>query len=619
MGLSYPDGYISRILRVDLEREQITEECLSEDIVRAYLGGTGLGAKILYEEVPPGVEWNSPENRLILAGGPMNGSRVAGSGSFSVVTKGPLTNGAACSQANGYFGAYLKFAGFDAIVIHGSAKRWLYLYIHDGTAELRDASHLQGKDTWETEDLIKAELGKTERGMSVFGIGAAGENLVKFAAIVGDKGHVAGHNGVGAVMGSKRLKAVAVARGKTAVVAKDKARLATLSKKMLEDFRNTPGNKEQFNWGTSFLYSLLHQKGMLPVKNLTTSLFPEHAKFMGENYRSRFELTPNPCWACPSHHCHIMKVTEGPYAGYVGEEPEYEGWAAWGSLIGQTDVKAAFVLCNLTDRLGLEINESGWLIAFLMECFEKGLISQKETDGLQMTWGNVEAVKTMLHKIAHRQGFGDILAEGLMRTAQRLGEKVADIGVYAKKGVAPRGHDHRAKWSEMFDTATSNTGTLETGNVLLPDPFSPHELVTAIVKDKGVRPFVDSLVMCQAATMTYMASQIDHVVGMLNAVTGWDMTSEKAKQMGLRTVNLLRAFNIRHGITPDLEEPSVRWSSVPVDGPVKGKSIMPHWEKMLDEYYELMGWDRASGKPLPDTLRNLGLETVIADIWEKNK
>jgi len=616
MGLSEQDGNKSRILRVDLEREQITEEYLGEDIVRTYLGGTALGTKILYEEVPPGVEWNSPENRLILAGGPMNSSRVAGSGCFSVVTKGPLTNGAASSQANGYFGAYLKFAGFSTIIFQGCAKRWLYLHIHDGIAELRDASRLLGKDTWETEDLIKAELGKTEREMSVFGIGPAGENLVKFAAIVGDKGHVAGHNGVGAVMGSKRLKAVAVARGKTAVLAKDKARLTALSKKMVEDFRSTPGNKEQFNWGTSFLYSMLHQRGMLPVKNLNTSIFPEHADFVGENYRSRFELTPDPCWACPSHHCHIMKITEGPNAGYVGEEPEYEGLAAWGSLIGQTDVEAAFILCNLTDRLGFEINESSWLIAFLMECFEKGLISQKETDGIQMTWGNVGAVMTMLDKIAHRQGCGDIFAEGLVRTAQRLGGEAADIGVYAKKGVAPRGHDHRAKWSEMFDTATSNTGTLETGNVLLPDdPFAPHDIVEALVKHKGMRIFVDSLVMCQQATMTYISMQFDHLVDMLNAVTGWDMTLEEARQVGLRAVNLLRAFNIRHGITPEVEEPSARWSSVPVDGPVKGKGIMPHWEKMLDEYYELMGWDRASGKPLPDTLKTLGLETVIADIW----
>jgi aldehyde:ferredoxin oxidoreductase len=607
-----PTGYTGKILRVDLTNEQITEEYPSEDILRLHIGGVGLGAKFLYSEVPPGVEWNDPENRLIFATGPVNGSKVAGSGSFCVVTKGPLTNGAASSQANGFFGAYLKFAGFDAIVFRGCAPRWLYLYIHNGTAELRDAEHLRGKDTLETEELVNAELGKTGREMSVYAVGPAGENLVKFACIVGDKGHVAAHNGVGAVMGSKRLKAVAIAQGKTAVVAKDKAKLSTLARKTLQDFKATP----MYDWGTSGLYSMCYQGGMLPIKNLTTSTFPEFEKFTGPYYRSRFELIKrNPCLACPSHHCHIFKVTEGPYAGHTGEEPEYECLAAWGSLIGQTDVGAAFMLSDLSDRLGLETNESGWLIAFLMECFEKGLISQKETDGLQMNWGNVEAVKAMLYKIASRQGFGDLLAEGLMRTAQKLGGEALNIGVYVKKGHAPRGHDHRAEWNQMFDTATSNTGTIETGVLSVADHFSPEEVSGTVAKAKGKNIFVDSLVMCQFAANALLSPKIDHLVDMVNAITGWDMTPEEAMRSGVRTVNLLRAFNIRHGIGPQVEAPSTRYSSAPTDGPAKGKSIAPYWEQMLDNYYKEMGWDRMSGRPLPKTLQSLGLDYIVSDIW----
>jgi aldehyde:ferredoxin oxidoreductase len=605
-------GYTGRILRVDLTREQITEEHPSEDILRSHIGGVGLGAKFLYDEVPPGVEWNDPENRLILAAGPMNGCKVAGAGAFCVVSKGPLTNGAASSQANGDFGAYLKFSGFDTIVIQGKANRWLYLYVHNGTAELRDARDLRGKDTSETEELIKTELGKQK--VSVFGIGPAGENLVKFAAIVGDKGHVAGHNGLGAVMGSKHLKAVAVARGKAAVITEDKARLSTLAREMTEEFKKRP----TYQWGTSFLYSVAKNTGILPVKNLTTDLFSEEdaKKFTGQYYRSRFELIKwNPCWACSAHHCHTLKVTEGPYAGYIGEEPEFEAFVAWSSLIGQTDVGAAFMLSNLADRLGLEVNEGSWLIAFLMECFEKGIISDKDTDGLQMNWGNIEAVEAMLRKIANRQGFGDLLAEGLMRTAQKLGGEALNIGVYLKKGVAPRSHDHRAEWTQMFDVATSNTGTLETYGIKVDDPYSPEEVATATAKKKGVRIFVDSLVMCQMPTNTVFIPKIDHLVDMVNAVTGWDMTPEEATRSGVRTVNLLRAFGIRHGITPKVEAPSIRYSSEPSFGPAKGKSIAPYWEQMMDKYYKEMNWDRISGRPLPETLRSLGLDYVISDIW----
>ncbi|MFC2060291.1 aldehyde ferredoxin oxidoreductase family protein [Chloroflexota bacterium] len=604
-------GYTATILRVNLTLEQTAKEYVSEEILKLHIGGVGLGAKILYDEVSPGVEWNDPENRLIFASGPMNGTKVAGSGTFCVVTRGPLTNGAASSQANGYFGAYLKFSGFDGIVIEGRATRWLYLYIANETAELRDATHLCGKDTWETEELIKADLGKGELEASVFGIGPAGENQVKFAAIVGDKGHVAGHNGVGAVMGAKKLKAVAVARGRASVAIKDRPRLLNTARKTLNEFKGTPS----YNWGTSQIYSSQLQRGTLPVRNLTTNLFPEYAKFMGQYYRSQFELVKrHPCWACPAHHCHIYKITDGPYSGYIGEEPDYESWAAWSSLIGQTDLGSAFMLSNLTDRLGMEVNEAGWLLALVMECYEKGLISEKETDGLQMNWGNTEAVAAMLHKIANRQGFGDILAEGVMRAAERLGGEALNIAVYLKKGNAPRGHDHRARWAEMIDVASSNTGTIETGPVPLSDPFSPDEISSTVAKAKGVSNFVDCLVMCMFATMTYSSKYVDHLVDMLNAVTGWDITVEEAGKAGFRVVNLLRAFNIRHGIKPDVEAPSVRYSSTPVDGPAKGLSIAPYWEQMLDNYYKEMGWERTSGKPLPETLRRLGLDYVISDI-----
>ena len=616
MRLRDMNGYMGRILRVDLSNELIKEEYLGEAILRQYIGGVGFGARVLYDEVPPGVEWSDPENRLILATGPLNGTKVAGAGTFCSVTKGCLTNGGASSQANGYFGTYLKFSGFDAIIIHGAAKKWLYLYVHDGIAELRDAAHLMGRDTIETQHLVEAELGKKEREVSIYCIGLSGENLVRFAAIMGDRSHFLAHNGVGAVMGSKKLKAFVAARGRMMPIVKDPQILSRLNKEMVTKAKVHPVYGQIDKWGTSMLFGSLPKVGLVPAKNLTTNIYPDLTKFLREHYDSRFELKRNPCWACPLHHSQFIKVTEGPYAGLETKDPEYECAAEWGPLIGNNDFGAAVMLCDVTDRLGLDCNEAGWTIALVIECFEKGIITKKDTDGLEMSWGNVEAVRAMLHKIAKREGWGNILAEGVMRTAQHIGGEAINLGVYVKRGHAPRGHDARARWSDILDYATGGVSTSESNSGPVQNPFSSEGAAEVVYKGK-IREFVDSLVVCDIATMTYSSYDVGHLIDMLNAVTGWDFTVEEAIEMSMRVANLFRVFNIRHGFTPEMEEPSPRYGSAPVDGPVKGKSVMPHWKKMLDEYYECMGWDRTSGKPLPDTLKSLGLEAVIDDIWHE--
>ncbi|MDO8568142.1 MAG: aldehyde ferredoxin oxidoreductase C-terminal domain-containing protein, partial [Dehalococcoidales bacterium] len=593
--------YVGNILRIDLTGRRVTPEVIDEQTLRKYVGGTGVGARILYDEVPPGVEWNDPENRLIMATGPLAGTRMGGSGTFSVVTKGCLTNGATATQANGYWGAYLRFNGFMGLVFQGASDKWVYLYVHDGVAELRDAEHLRGLDTWETEAKIKQELGKSEREMSVFGIGPAGENLVKFAAIIGDKGHAAAHNGCGAVMGSKKLKAVAIARGKGTVPVHDKEQVSTLAKQIHEAVLNEKAGRQHFDWGTSMSFPNAVASGQLPIKNLTTSLLADFQPFLGTNYRKAFELTPSPCWACPMHHLYIMKVTSGKHAGYVGEEPEYECWAAWGPLTGQTDVNTAFMLSNEVDRLGFDTNEAGWIIAFVMDCYERGIIKKTDTDGLEMTWGNGEATLAMLRKIARREGFGNVLAEGIKRAAEQIGGEAVNHAVYIQKGHAPRGHDHRARWNEMLDYATSGAGTIETGTLVeippelglkpMTDPFSPDQIPYMLAKFKSKRQFVDSLGVC----MFTVGSNLTLLISIVNAATGWNMTLESVIAVGIRNANLLRAFNIRHGIGPEVEAPSVWYGSIPVDGPAKGRNVKPNWEHMLDVYYQHMGWDRKSG------------------------
>ncbi|MEE8473165.1 MAG: aldehyde ferredoxin oxidoreductase C-terminal domain-containing protein [Dehalococcoidia bacterium] len=615
------NGYAGGLLRVDLDSGRITKEELDGDTLRKYPGGTSLGARILYEEVPPGVEWDHPQNRLIMATGPLGATRIGGSGTFSAVTKGALTHGATSTQANGFWGAYLRLSGFDGLVLQGAAPSLTYLYIHDGEAELRDGRHLAGKDLWQTEDLIREELHKKEREVSIFGIGPAGENRVRFASICGDRGHVAAHNGVGAVMGSKNIKAVVVARGGAAVPLADAGKLSALSKQMLQLMIERPGFLDVHNWGTLKGISQGAPGGTLPVKNYTTSIYPIEPEqleaFGAESIRAGYSPKPNPCWACRMHHCHMMTIPQGPYAGLVVEEPEYECLAAWGPAIGQTDVSAAMMLSHEVDILGMDTNEAGWVVALAMECYEKGILTLEDTDGLELNWGNAEAAREVLRQIATRQGLGQVLAEGAMRAAQAIGKGAPELAIHTGKGNTPRGHDHRSIWFELFDTAVSNTGTIETSAVMplsqigvkRPGPFAPDEISTAVALSKGSMQFEDSLGVCRFNTNTNMALLTEA----LNAATGWDFTIEEAMDVGRRSVNLMRLFNVRHGLGPDLDRPSARYGSTPVDGPSEGKDILPAWEGMLRNYYELMGWDER-GTPLPETLRRLGLERAAADL-----
>lgn len=616
-------GYAGRILRVDLTNERITEEVLDEATRRKWVGGIGLGAKYLYEEVPPGTRWNDPENRLIVASGPLGGTMVGGSATISFSTKGVLTDGATSTQANGFMGAFMKTSGCDAVVFQGIARRWLYLYLHDGTAELRDAKYLVGKNTWETEDAIKAELGYAQQRMSVFCIGPAGENLVKFAGIFGDKDHCAGHNGIGAVMGVKKLKAFCAPLGRTPIKVASPKKLLPAIERIWHDIQNHEGSKRIFSMGTGGTYATGEERlaaGTLPVKNYLTNLYPEARLMTCQYVRERWQAVPRPCWACGSHHCHMVTITDGPYRGLKVEEPEYEMFAAMGPLIGNTDPTETLVLSNLMTLLGLEGNEAGFLISMLIELYEKGVLTKDDTEGLELTWGNAAAIRTLLERIARREGaFADMLAEGIKHAAEHLGPEARNCAVYTMKGHAPRGHDHRSMWREMFDTAVADMGTYESGYLGPKDPdthslkdrFSPEDVSTHVAKAKSRRQFEDVMGSCTFCTR----AQLRHLVEAFNLVTGWDFTIKEAQDVGLRVSNLMRAFNIKHGVPIELEQPSPRWSSAPTDGPAKGITIAPHWEGMLDNYYRQMGWDRRTGKSLPETLRSLGLDSVVADLW----
>ena len=604
-------GFAGRYLRVDLTESALSDLVIDEATLKRFLGGTGIGSKILYDEVPPSSEWSDPVNRVSIASGPLGGTSVGGSGTISIVTKGALTGGATSVQANGLFGAYMKFSGYDGIVVQGAAENWQYLVLRDGSAELKDAVSLLGLDTYQTCDALRREFGVKGRGASVLSIGPAGEHLVKWAGGFVDHGHSASHNGPGAVLGSKKLKAIIAFRGQSRVEVADAERLREVAERMYEDvewFKGTIGGVEtSYKSGT----------GALPIKNYTTNIWSISDErlntFSNEHIRDHYQVDREPCWGCRLLHCAMMQIPDGPYAGLV-EEPEYEQMAAWGPVIGQEDVEAVMMLSALTDRLGLENNEAGWLVAWVIECFERGLITAEDTGGLEVRWGDVEAVQELLRMVSERRGFGGLLAEGVKRISERIGGEAAEAAIYTMKGNTPRGHDHRTRWAEMFDTCVSNTGTIETHmSVMGPDvqgPGNPIAVSTAVAETKGLMEFEDSVGTCRFNTRMNAKLLAEAV----SAATSWDFSAEEGKRVGLRAVNLMKAFNLRAGIGKEHDRPSMRYGSTPVDGPTAGISIIPHWDAMLRNYYELMGWGPETGVPLKRTLEDLGIGYVSKDL-----
>lgn len=618
-------GYAGKILRVDLTTGRIWTQALTPQEYREYLGGVGLGAKILYEEVPPDVHWDHPDNRLVLATGPLAGLPVWGTGGLTVVTRGALTNGATSTQANGFFGANLKFSGYDAIVFQGQASRWVYLYIHDDVVELRDASHLVGKDTWETQDTLSAEHGLSGHQLSVYSIGPAGENLVRFAAIQGDYGHVASKNGVGAVMGKKHVKAVCIIRGTKGLRAADPRGLYQAADEIAYELQTDPSTRSLYEYGTLPGVVNLLGLGALPIKNYTTNLKPEDvdmSRWEAPALREGFDHRGHQCNACGMHHCHMQVLPSGPHKGKIVDEPEYEGWSGAGWAIGLTDPVAVSWLNTQVDRACVDVNEFGWLVGWVIECMEKGYITKEQLGGLEVRWGDAEAANQLLQLISHRQHLGDLLGEGVKRASETLGGPAAECAIYTMKGATPRGHDHRARWEEMLDTCTASTGTLEAGAAVKPqelglpariNPFDPDAVPKMVGSLLGRRHFEDSLGACIFTTRT----TVEQLCRAVNAATGWDYNKDEAMRFGRRTAALLRAFNLRCGIGPELEKPSRRYGSVPVDGPAAGIPSEPHWEHMLDVWYETVGYDRTTGRPKPETLRQLGLEHLVAELWGK--
>ena len=614
-------GYNGQILRVDLSRGATSVEALDELFCRKYLGGAGFISYFLLKELRQGIDPLGPENKLIFALGPVTGVPLPGSGRHCVGAKSPLTGGYAKAESGGFWGAELKHAGYDAIIVEGKAEKPVYLWIHDGEASIRDASHLWGKNTQETQETIRAELGDSL--IRVAGIGPAGESLVRFACVMNDLKDAAGRGGMGAVMGSKNLKAIAV-RGHKGPEVAEPERLKEFRQWVLAH-RELWASFAEYGTGTAAVMGEFETSGNLPVRNFLDGEFPEISKITGGAVKDTIRIKMEGCYACPVRCKKVVKVDE-PYSvdpAYGG--PEYETLAMIGSNCGVSDLKAIAKGNELCNAYSLDTISTGSVIAFAMECFEDGLLTTKDTDGVELRFGNAEAMLKIIDLIAKREGVGDLLAEGTARAAQKIGKGAIEFAMQVKGveipaheprvkaalglgyAVNPHGADHVAN---LHDTFLSQPGPfldrVKPLGILGPlpaDELGPHKVSTFRYVHL-YRIAQDSLVLC-----IFVPYDPQQLADILAAVTGWRTSTTEMFRVAERTMTMARLFNIREGLSAVDDKLPNRFFQPKRNGVLSTKFYDPEQlERAKSYYYTLMGWDAKTGIPTPEKLQELGIE-----------
>jgi len=605
-------GYMGKMLRVDLTSQETTVEKLDDAFLKTYLGQMGIGARIMYDEVPAGVKPTDPQNRLLFVTGPFTGTNAQAASNWQVISLNAITgHNIAVGNSHGFWGARLKAAGFDGVIVHGASERPVYLYIHDGECEFRDASMLWGKaDAFETEDVIKKQIGQAKA--SVATIGPAGENLCAGAMVQSDLGHVASKGNTGIVMGSKRLKAIAV-YGKEKVPVADPARFRESVRKWREESLGPIIKPGIHAFGTGYGLERNMNIGVLSVKNLTTNVLPEFEKLTGQYIRNTYELKRNPCHACGINHCNTIKVTEGPYKGFEGEEPEYESLAYLGANIGIGDAGTVAWLTDAIDRLGFDANWAGAVLGWAMEAYERGILTKDALGGLEMKWGDEKAAFELMRRAARREGIGDTLALGLKTAAEKIGGAKAAAFAVHFKGETNHAYDTRGGGAtQTLQLAVSSAcPRSETPGVQI--DYDEQGKVRGVKPAPQFKIFFDTLGVCFFGCID---AKLDTMAEAYGALTGLPFTAADAMVIADRVDNLMRAFNVKHGFRPEMDlDISPRLLEPPVDGPAKGKTIAQSWTSLVKDYNKMKGWDWESGRPSRDRLEKLGLGDVADDLW----
>ncbi|MCL5046166.1 MAG: aldehyde ferredoxin oxidoreductase family protein [Actinobacteria bacterium] len=641
------NGFCGQILRVDLSNRRIEVERPGEDFYRKYLGGKGLAAYYLFTELRAGADPLGPENKLIFAASAVSGAPVPGFSRYTAAAKSPLTGGYGEAESGGFWATELKKAGFDAVIVQGRAETPVYLWIRDGVAELRDAGHLWGKSTSETEETLRGELGDSL--IRVASVGPGGENLVRYACIMHEGRNAAGRGGLGAVMGSKRLKAIAV-RGRGNVALSDPEAVRSVTRWFRDEFRKNPLTGSLHHLGTAGVLAGLNAGGILPTRNFSSGKFEEWEAISGEALEETAGRGKWGCYACPVR-CKRTVAWPGE-AGSAGAEsrpegepdgrsgippgaevagPEYETIAAFGSNIGVSDLNAIIRANRLCNDAGLDTISTGVTIAFAMECFERGILTREDTGGLDLRFGNASTALEIISLIARREGIGELLAEGSRRVAERLGKGSEAFAVHVKGQEVPM-HDPRGKVGVGIGmavgehgadhmTAAHDTMFLKRGAYAMEqaaalgilEPLSTYDLgpakVRAYLSLELWWEALKALSICFFTIAPRGLMPIPMAVDAVRAITGWDVTLEEILKAGERASNLARAFNIREGFTKaDDSLPRRMQESTGDQGhPGIGRGDL---EKAVALYYEMKGWDPETGRPGRARLEELGLGWV---------
>ncbi len=611
------NGYTGKILNVDLTTGTLHIEEPEELFYRRYLGGAGFIAYYLLKEVSAETDALDPDNVLVFAGGPITGVPVAGAGRSAVGAKSPLTGGYGEADVGGFFGAEMRQAGFDAVVVRGKAPTPVYLWLHDGEAELRPADHLWGMTTAECQETVRDELGEKRARMAL--IGPAGENLVRYACIINDLKHAAGRTGLGAVMGAKNLKCIA-ARGRAAIPIADNAAFKQLAKHMRDTWKERAWGMHEL--GTPGGLTGLNERGALPTRNFQDGQFEGAEKIGGEALRDTILIDRGGCFACPIRCKRVVEVNDGDYnvdPTYGG--PEYETIGAFGSNCGVDDLRAISKANELCNAYGLDTISTGMVISFAMECFENGLLTLDDTDGLDLHFGNAQAIVTLTQQIAAREGLGDLLAEGSEYAAAQIGGGAKAFAINVKGqpfpmhecrirhgqglgyAVSPTGADHMHNiWDEGVAQKSLGEGWLSTG------VYTPVE--TAVLNGQKVHAYtvntnqkwlINHLGLCMFIPWT-----TDHIVKLVRSITGWETNLWELLQTAERSVTMMRLFNLRAGWTAADDVLPARMAKPHVSGTLNEKPITPEvLEKGVHTFYSMMGWDPETGIPTQAQLEKL--------------
>jgi len=599
-------GWTGTILRVDLTTGKVTREATDPKVARDYLGARGLGGYIVRSEVDPKTDPLAPENKLVFATGPLTGTFAPSAGRFDVVTKGALNDTLAASNSGGAFGPELKFAGYDALVVEGRADKPVYLWIKDDAVEIRDAGAVWGKDTADTTDLVRAE---TDEDAKVACIGPAGERLAPLANVMNEMHRAAGRTGVGAVMGAKNLKAVAVV-GSGAVQVADPAGFKAAVLKARGMIQAHPvGGAGLKAYGTDVLVNILNQLGALPTRNWQDGYFPTADKIGGESLAAHQLVRPKGCFSCIISCGRVTKVDDPAYKGF-GEGPEYETAWAFGADCGVDDLDAVTKANYLCNEYGLDTISTGSTIACAMELFERGVITAKDTDGVQLTFGNAAAMVEMTRKAGEGEGFGAKIAQGSYRLAESYGHP--ELSMTCKKQEMPA-YDPRGIQGIGLNYATSNRGGCHVRGYTIAvevlangaemDPLVTEGKPSLDITFQDLTAALDSAGACLFSTFGISGVELAE---MLSAATGVAYSLDDFMKVGARIWNQERLWNLDVGFTSADDTLPARLFEEPIKtGPSKG--LVSHVGDMLPEYYGLRGWDE-NGVPTKAKLKELGLE-----------